>query len=141
MRERSEFLDSTMPRQIEAETAMHNGNVQPRLTMWSHNDPVTLFGAWFSAAGWDEVSDIFHRLADVFENCESYEIELVAAGASGDLAYTVAYEHTTATVNGERSTYTLRVTHIYRRENGEWKVVHRHGDRAPDAREMTERTA
>jgi ketosteroid isomerase-like protein len=22
----------------------------------------------------------------------------------------------------------LRVTHVYRRENGEWKIVHRHGD-------------
>jgi ketosteroid isomerase-like protein len=25
----------------------------------------------------------------------------------------------------------LRVTHIYRRENGEWKIVHRHGDYFP----------
>jgi ketosteroid isomerase-like protein len=24
--------------------------------------------------------------------------------------------------------YTLRVTQVYRREDGEWKVVHRHGD-------------
>lgn len=132
MSERSDFLDSTMPRQIEAETAMHNGDVQPRLAMWSSDDPVTLFGAWFSASGWTDVSGIFHRLADVFENCESYEIELVAADASGDLAYSVAYEHTTATVNGVQSTYTLRVTHIYRRDNGEWKVVHRHGDRVPE---------
>jgi ketosteroid isomerase-like protein len=22
----------------------------------------------------------------------------------------------------------LRVTHVYRRENGQWKIVHRHGD-------------
>ena len=100
--------------------------------MWSSNDPVTLFGAWFSATGWDEVSSIFTRLAEVMENCESYDVELVAADASGDLAYTVAYEHTTATINGVPSTYSLRVTHIYRRENGEWKVVHRHGDRIPD---------
>jgi ketosteroid isomerase-like protein len=27
--------------------------------------------------------------------------------------------------------YTLRVTHIYRRENGVWKIVHRHGDAPP----------
>jgi ketosteroid isomerase-like protein len=25
----------------------------------------------------------------------------------------------------------LRVTHIYRRENGDWKLVHRHGDYLP----------
>jgi ketosteroid isomerase-like protein len=26
---------------------------------------------------------------------------------------------------------TVRVTHVYRRENGEWKIVHRHGDSVP----------
>ena len=30
---------------------------------------------------------------------------------------------------------TVRVTHIYRRENGEWKIVHRHADNpGPDTR-------
>jgi hypothetical protein len=24
--------------------------------------------------------------------------------------------------------FTLRVTHLYRRENSEWKIVHRHAD-------------
>jgi ketosteroid isomerase-like protein len=130
--ERDAFLDATMPRQIEADTALHNGDVGPRVAMWSNNDPVTLFGAWLSATGWDDVSKVFQHLATVMENCESFEFELVAAGASGDLAYTVAYEHTTATINGVPSTYTLRATHVYRRENGEWKVVHRHADRMPD---------
>jgi hypothetical protein len=27
--------------------------------------------------------------------------------------------------------YTLRVTQVYRRKDGEWKVVHRHGDQLP----------
>jgi hypothetical protein len=27
--------------------------------------------------------------------------------------------------------YTLRVTHAYRREDGEWKIVHRHADSVP----------
>jgi ketosteroid isomerase-like protein len=53
----------------------------------------------------------------------------VAAEARGDLAYTVALEHTTASINGvEPQPYVLRVTTIFRREDGEWKVVHRHGD-------------
>jgi len=33
-----------------------------------------------------------------------------------------------AIVNGEPRSYTLRVTQIHKRENGTWKVVHRHGD-------------
>jgi hypothetical protein len=26
---------------------------------------------------------------------------------------------------------TVRATHVYRREDGEWKIVHRHGDNPP----------
>jgi ketosteroid isomerase-like protein len=52
-----------------------------------------------------------------------------AAEARGDLAYTVAPERTTASINGtEPKPYVLRVMTIFRREDGEWKVAHRHGD-------------
>jgi ketosteroid isomerase-like protein len=37
------------------------------------------------------------------------------------------------TVNGEARDYILRMTQVYRREDGEWKVVHRHGGEEPDA--------
>jgi ketosteroid isomerase-like protein len=130
MNERDDFLAVTIPRQIEAETALHNGDIAPRMAMWSRNDPVTLFGAAVSASGWEEVSRVFEWLASIFSNCESYELEIVAAGASGDLAYTVGYEHTKASVEGVPQTYKLRVTHLYRREDDEWKIVHRHADPA-----------
>ena len=61
-------------------------------------------------------------LGVAISDCTAYEIDLVAAGASGDLAYTVAYEHTTVSIEGTPRTYTLRVTQIYRREDGEWKL-------------------
>jgi ketosteroid isomerase-like protein len=96
--------------------------------MWTREDPVTLFGAWRSGTGWDQVSSVFDALAESFSDCTSYDIEVVAAGASGDLAYLVCYEHSSASINGEPRSYTLRVTQIYRREHGEWKTVHRHGD-------------
>ena len=134
MSEVDDFLAAVMPRQVAAETAMHNGDAGPRKAMWSRHEPVTLFGALVSRSGWNDLSDTFEWVASRFTHCGSYEIELLAAGASGDLGYTVAYEHTTATVQGEPSTYTLRVTHVYRREGGEWKVVHRHGDSVPDSR-------
>ncbi len=130
-----DFLASTMPRQLEAETAMHNGDAGPRLKMWSQHDPVTLFGAWVSRSGWNEVRKAFHWLATQFADCSAYDIEVIAAGASGDLAYTVAYEHTTASVEGKPPVqYTLRVTHVYRREGGQWQIVHRHGDPLPEPR-------
>ena len=33
-----------------------------------------------------------------------------------------------ASVDGQPRSYTLRATQVYRREGGEWKVAHRHGD-------------
>lgn len=129
-----DFLAATMQRYKLAEIAIHNGDAAPRITSWSHNEPVTLFGAAKSATGWDEIQALFEGLGSTFSNCTSYENEIVAAGASGDLAYIVAFEHTTASLNGAPpQPYVLRVTTVFRREEGEWKVVHRHGDPASDS--------
>jgi ketosteroid isomerase-like protein len=112
--------------------ALHNGDPKPRLEMWSTKDPVTLFGAAMSGRGWDEVSGIFRSIASRWSDCTDQRVEIVAAGVSGDLAYTVGFEHTAVSVDGVPvEPYTLRVTHVYRREGGEWKFVHRHGDAPP----------
>jgi ketosteroid isomerase-like protein len=132
MSELDDFRDETIPRQVEAEEAIHNGDPAPRLAMWSTHDPVTLFGAATSKSGADEVRRFFKQLASQFSDCTAYDFELVAAGASGDLAYTVGYEHTSVSIDGHPvAPYTLRVTHVYRREDGEWRIVHRHGGPPP----------
>jgi len=130
MSELDDFLSATLPRQIEAETEIHNGDVEPRLRMWSRKDPVTLLGGFGIAhSGWDEVSRAFRWVASRFSNCTAYDFELLAAGVSGDLAYTVGYERATFSVdNGAVEPHMLRATHVYRREDGEWKIVHRQGD-------------
>jgi ketosteroid isomerase-like protein len=130
--ELDDFLATTLARQLVAEEAIHNGDPEPRFAMWSRNDPVTVLGAVKNATGWDEVSQLFRWLGSGFSDCTSYGFDLVAAGVSGDLAYTVGYEHTSVSWEGvPLEPYTLRVTHVYRRENGEWKIAHRHGDRIP----------
>jgi ketosteroid isomerase-like protein len=41
----------------------------------------------------------------------------------------VGHEHTSVSMDGAPvEPYTLRVTHVYRREDGEWTIVHRHAD-------------
>jgi ketosteroid isomerase-like protein len=123
------FLTSIVGRQVEADTALHNGDAGLRKKLWSTNEPVTLFGAVVSAVGRDQVAPVFDALASSFSNCSQFEIEVIAAGASGDLAYTVSYEHSSLLIDGQPQSYVLRVTQIYRREDGEWRIVHRHGDR------------
>ncbi len=133
MSELDAFLDAVIPRQVEAERAVHNGDLALRSAMWSRRDPVTLFGAWGPCnSGWDDVSRTFRWVVSRFSNCTAYEFELVAANVSGDLASTVGYERYSASVDGGPVTpNVLRVTHVYRREDGEWKTVHRHGDPLP----------
>ena len=127
------FLASVLPRLNEADNALHNGDAGPRKAVWSHKDPVTLFGAARTGSGWDELGQLFDWLESQFSN-GTYEYEVLAAGASGDLGYIVGIEHTSASIGGaEPEAYELRVTTICRRENDEWMVVHRHADPVPES--------
>jgi ketosteroid isomerase-like protein len=82
--------------------------------------------------GWDEVSQTLRWLASRWSDCTDQRLDLVAGGVSGDLAYMVGFEHIANSVEGVPvESYTLRVTHIFRREQGEWKLAHRHADRVP----------
>jgi ketosteroid isomerase-like protein len=131
--ETDEFLAEVLPAQRAAEQAIHNGDVEPRLALWSQRDPVTLYGAKLSGSGWVDVEGMFREVASWFSDSQEFEFEVIAAGASGDLAYTVGYERNKVVAEGRPRVYTLRVTHVYRREDGRWRVVHRHADYPPDA--------
>ncbi len=128
MTDRDEFIAWTQSRLREAESALHNGDPEPRLALWSSREPVSVLGAWLSGTGQDEVRNLFRTLAETFSDCTSHVYEIVAADVVGDLAFTAGYERTQAVVKGERRRYVLRVTQTYRREEGEWKVAHRHAD-------------
>jgi ketosteroid isomerase-like protein len=129
-----DLLATFLPRLVNAERALRNGDPFARSAIWSHVAPVTFFGAAVSRSGWDDIAPAFEALAGQFGDCRSFDYEVIAAGASGDLAYLVGYEHTTTGVaGGQPVSYSLRVTTILRREQGEWKVVHRHGDPEPDS--------
>jgi ketosteroid isomerase-like protein len=127
-----DFLAEVLPRWRTAHRALCSGDSGPWAGLWSSREPVSLFGAAGSASGPEEVRRVLDWLAESFAGLVDDRQDLVAAGASGDLGYTVAVEHKTVdTPSGERVTYALRTTHVYRREDGEWRIVHRHGDRPP----------
>ena len=131
--ELEEFLATGLKRQIDADFALHDGDPEPRLALWSREEPLSLFGAAVPVeSGRAGVENVAHWLAEHMSNSKSFDVQLVAAGVSGDLAYTVGFEHSEYSYDGGPvQTAVLRVTHIYRRENGEWRIVHRHGDRVP----------
>lgn len=129
MNEVDEFLSVVLPQQRQADISLLNGDSEPRKLLWSHEDPVTVLGAARTVSGWREVGDLFDWLASNFSKGTSYELEVTAAGVSGDLGYVVGAEHSVASVGGEAlGPIALRVTLIFRREHGAWKEIHRHAD-------------
>lgn len=132
MSERDEFLAWFDSEWRDGEDALHAGDAAPRFRTWSEREPVTLFGAWFNATDPSGVREVFLKLAQTFSAATASDIELIAADVSGDLAYTVHREVTSTIVDGQPRDYVLRVTQVYRREEGDWKVVHRHGDEDPE---------
>ena len=128
MSDRDDFLTWVKTVLYEAELALHNGDAGPRRAIWSRSEPVSVLGAWRNAHGQQAVEELFQSLAVSFSDCTSYRFELQAFDVAGDMAYTAGLEHTSASVDGQPRSYTLRATQVYRREGGKWKVAHRHGD-------------
>jgi ketosteroid isomerase-like protein len=126
--DRDDFLAWVRTSLYDAELALHNGDPAPRRALWSRHEPVSVLGAWRNAHGQREIDELFTALGENFSDCTSYAFELVSYDVVGDMAYTEGFEHTSASVDGEPRTYTLRATQVYRREDGEWRVAHRHGD-------------
>ncbi|WP_430645158.1 YybH family protein [Agromyces sp. GXS1127] len=128
MNDREEFLIWINNSLAPAERALFNGDAGPRRTTWSATDEVSVLGAWRNAVGRSELLDAFDDLAASFAACTDYAFELISFDVSGDMAYTVGYERISAMKDGTPSTFTVRSTQVYRREDGTWKVVHRHAD-------------
>ena len=99
--------------------------------VYSHQDDVTLanpFGP--PARGWDEVAKTLERAASHYTDGEATGFENVAKYITPELAYTVEIERSQTKVEGREDVtpIAVRVTTIFRPEEGAWKVVHRHAD-------------
>jgi ketosteroid isomerase-like protein len=108
-----------------------NGDPGVYKTLYSRRDDVTVanpFGP--PARGWGEVSATLDRAVGNYRDGEAVGVENVSTVIGADLAYTVEIESYRARVGGaaELAPVALRVTTIFRREDGAWKVVHRHAD-------------
>ncbi len=70
MSELDDFLDLVDTDVRSAEIALHQGDPEPRIAMWSTTEPVTLFGADYTAVGVEAAHEVFRRLAGMFQDFE-----------------------------------------------------------------------
>lgn len=98
----------------------------------SRRDDVMVMGAWGGyEKGWDEVSARYDWAVARFRDAEArLSVEYLTAVVEGDMAMTTAIERAEVLLAGqaEAAPMALRVTHVFRREDGAWKLVLRHAD-------------
>jgi ketosteroid isomerase-like protein len=112
----------------EALTQQSQGHLEPLLELWSRADDVTVMAAIGGyQVGFDAVSDLLSA-ASKTQRFDSWSAENLVTSIADDLAFSVELEHYGRVVDGQDQGMTLRATQIYRREDGEWRIVHRHGD-------------
>jgi ketosteroid isomerase-like protein len=108
------------------------GNPEPVKGFFSHRDDVTLANplVGLPARGWEQVSATLEHASSQFTDGENLGFETVAKYVTPEFAYVLLIERDKVKVGGSEDTApsALRVTMIFRLEDGTWKVVHRHAD-------------
>ena len=107
------------------------GNPKPTQELFSHREDVTLanpFGP--PVRGWEQVAKVSEHAASQVRDGEFVSAEIIEKNVTPELAYVVEIEQAKAKIGGSEdiTPFALRVTMIFRPEEGTWKIVHRHAD-------------
>ncbi|MEJ2557945.1 MAG: nuclear transport factor 2 family protein [Anaerolineae bacterium] len=110
---------------------MANGDAGSLADIWSHSATVTtMHPIGGREVGWDEVKGPWQQVAQLASGGQ-VKLSGQLIQVSGDMAYEVGTEQGQFTLAGEQVSIKQRVTNIYRREAGGWKIVHHHADISP----------
>ena len=113
------------------------GNPEPAKAVMSHQDDVTLANPFGPIArGWAQVDKAMELAAMNYRDGAATEFESASENVGSELAYTLWVERFRAKVGqGEDAVEgALRRTTVFRREDGEWKIIHTHADPITTAR-------
>jgi ketosteroid isomerase-like protein len=124
-------LDELIERFNLAQGEFLKGNSEPLNNLFSHKEDVTLNNPLSPPAhGWEQVAATMERAASQFRDGQIVAFETIEKHATAEFAYFVRVERATAKVGGSDDIVpiTLRVTMVFRPEDGTWKIVHRHAD-------------
>ena len=110
---------------------MANGQTNALADAWSHSNSVTtLHPIGGRQVGWDAVKESFDQVAKLASKGK-VELKDQLIYVIGDAAYEIGTEHANFKLAEHDIKAEIRVTNIYQRENGAWKIVHHHTDVSP----------
>ena len=118
---------------------MIGGDASTLSDIWSQSATVTtMHPIGGREVGWDKVRASFQGVAKIASQGR-VTLEEQIVQVTGDLAYELGFERGHATMAGQHVTIDHRVTNIYRREGGSWKIVHHHTDISPAMLDLLKR--
>ena len=118
---------------------MAKGDASTMSAAWAHGEDVTaMHPIGEREEGWAQVRSTFDQVGSLASGGQvRLSDQLIRVGT--DLAYEVGVEEGELTLAGERVPIKHRVTNVYRREGGEWKMVHHHADASPAMNDLLSR--
>ena len=124
-------FDRFMKQREEASSAFVNGDIEPLHRLSTHLSPATIFGPKGDyIQGADEVNAANASGAKMFESGGENSFEILQMAANDGIAFWAGIQRSRVKMQGkaEAIPMDLRVTEAFRREDSEWKLVHRHAD-------------
>jgi len=124
-------FDDFMRRRAQLAQAYVRGRGEPLDTVVTRRSPATFFSPQGDRVeGAPEVAATYLQGAQAFDTGSESRLEVLHMGCSGELGYWVGLQHAQVHFKGrpEPVPMVLRITELFRREDGEWKLVHRHAD-------------
>ena len=124
-------FEQFMKQREEASRAFVNGDIDPLDRISTHVSPATIFGPKGDyVEGADEVNAANASGAKMFESGSESSFEILQMAANDGIAYWAGIQRSSVRMQGkaEAIPMDLRVTEAFRREDDEWKLVHRHAD-------------
>jgi ketosteroid isomerase-like protein len=111
--------------------AMFAGNVEPMNAVWSHAEDVTYMGPDGKfVVGWEQVSATWKRQA-AMKLGGKVQPEATRVTVGQDLAIVECLEVGENIVKGKPQTVSLRATNVFRKTDGQWKMIGHHTDLLP----------
>jgi ketosteroid isomerase-like protein len=105
-----------------------NGDCTPMADVWSRNPEVSaMHPVGGTEIGWGEIRASWENLAKICSN-GTVELRDQRISVGEDLAYETGREHVDLSTAKDQVHTDFRVTNIYRREGGEWRMVHHQVD-------------
>jgi ketosteroid isomerase-like protein len=123
-----DFMERSRPKVAKA---FVSGDAGPLASISAARDPATIFGPGGGyVQGASDVLSTNEEGASHFRTGSSTDLEVLHLSSSGDFGYWVGIQRAAVVVEGRSAPVPmdLRVTELFRREDGRWKLFHRHAD-------------